>query len=46
MSIANKVSSEKKIDKRELIRLVSDINCLNPSEHLFNTVGQKLKLKK
>jgi len=46
MPLANKVSSEMNIDKRELIRLVSDINCLNPTESLFNTIGQKLAFEK
>lgn len=46
MPIANKVSEEMNIDKRELIRLVSEINCLNPTEQLFKTVGRKLIFEK
>jgi len=43
MPLAEKVSKEFNVNILRLIRMVSDINCINPSEALFRYNAEKLK---
>lgn len=42
MPVATKVSEKYSVDKRLLIQKVSAVNCLNPSEELFNEIAKSL----
>ncbi|MBE8398958.1 beta/alpha barrel domain-containing protein [Leptospira borgpetersenii] len=39
MSLATKIANLFCVDKKELIKLVSDINCINPNEALFEEIA-------
>lgn len=41
--ILEKVSKEMAIDEKKLMKMVSDINCINPTEELFINVASKIK---
>ncbi len=41
-SLADKASEKFGVDKRKLIKKVSDINCINPSNELFEEIAKKL----
>lgn len=43
LPFVNKAVITHNIDKKQLIKKVSDINCLNPSEALFNEVARKIQ---
>ncbi len=43
MPLVNKAAEKFNVDKRKLIKNVSDINCINPTEELFNTIASGLK---
>lgn len=42
MPLVNKMSARYGIDKKKLIKTVSDINCINPSEGLFSDIALKI----
>lgn len=42
MPFVKKASGEFHIDSKRLIKSVSDVNCLNPSEGLFNQIAKEL----
>jgi 4-hydroxy-2-oxovalerate aldolase len=41
--LLEKVSRQTNVDKKRLMKMVSDINCINPTEELFVTVAKKIK---
>lgn len=43
--LLDKISAEFKVDNKILMKKVSDINCINPSEELFISIAKKLKGK-
>jgi 4-hydroxy-2-oxovalerate aldolase len=43
MKLAESASKEENVDKKVLIKKVSEINCVNPSKALFTEVAQKIK---
>ncbi len=43
MPMVNKVVKQYKVNKKEMIKQVSDINCINPSEDLFMEVASEIK---
>jgi len=43
LPLADKVSKTFNVDNMRLIKMVSDINCLNPTESLFRDIAEKLK---
>jgi 4-hydroxy-2-oxovalerate aldolase len=45
MPFVNKVSEKYKVDKRKVIKMVSDINCINPDEALFDKIASEIKVK-
>jgi 4-hydroxy-2-oxovalerate aldolase len=42
MHLANQASEKYNVDKRKLIQKVSQVNCLNPSEQLFNDIAKDI----
>jgi 4-hydroxy-2-oxovalerate aldolase len=42
-SILEKISKEYNVDEKRLMKIVSDINCINPTEFLFIESAKKLK---
>jgi 4-hydroxy-2-oxovalerate aldolase len=42
LPLANKIAAKYGIDRKKLIKWVSDVNCINPSEALFSEVAQKI----
>ena len=40
-SLADKASEKFGVDKRKLIKKVSDVNCINPSYKLFEDIRKK-----
>jgi 4-hydroxy-2-oxovalerate aldolase len=42
MPLANKAAERYGVDRKKIIKKVSDINCINPSEELFMEVASKL----
>jgi pyruvate/oxaloacetate carboxyltransferase len=43
MPLANQIAASIGVDKKKLIKKVSDINCLNPGEELFIQIAKQLK---
>lgn len=41
--LLQQVSNEFCIDEKKLMKMVSDINCINPNEELFKNIAQKIK---
>lgn len=41
--LLEKVSKQTSVDEKRLMKMVSDINCINPSEQLFMSVAEKIK---
>lgn len=42
MPMVNKVAEAFHVDKKKVIKIVSDINCINPSEQLFTDIASQL----
>jgi 4-hydroxy-2-oxovalerate aldolase len=45
MPVVNKISEEFNIDKKRLIKQVSDVNCINPTEELFKEIANQINNK-
>ena len=42
MPYVKQASKKYNIDEKKLIKIVSDINCLDPSEDLFNEIANEI----
>jgi 4-hydroxy 2-oxovalerate aldolase len=41
--LLEKISKQTNVDEKRLMKMVSDINCINPAEELFVAVAEKIK---
>jgi hypothetical protein len=43
MPLVRKAVEKYNVDEKKLIKWVSEVNCVNPTQNLFNEIAEKLK---